>query len=133
MRDALAPFVGKKVRLVGGDKTKEFRSVTEAVVPAYSHKTQVWVEFTNYSVYLRCKVCEIFPKAHHDAAYYAETSVCVGSVNGQILEKVDTQDQAFRTDYAPEAIVQARKELEKAKDKVREIENLLAGFGEYDN
>jgi hypothetical protein len=130
---ALEPFVGQKILNQGNVKSAKL----VAALPKFSNTPDlsVYFESTRWGISMNVNVCVSFPNARGEycSACYAEQSVYLGDVEKFVLTKLSALPTGLRFDYTVEEIVQARKELNAARDAMRHAEHKVCHFGEHDN
>jgi len=122
---ALAPFVGQKVTRADNSLTLKVKTV----LPVYERKGLRWhVSIDGSGLSLVMDICE--PYGDHSNLYQNTYAVLYffESYNNGILGKVFEHQKTQKTDYAIDAILAKRKELEEARKKVRDIESELCPF-----
>lgn len=138
LQDALRPYIGKKVLNQSGVLSEKMKKVLDPLLAPYSQETRMLVSTRYQNMRLEIQVSENYPGRHPGDffAVYTSTSSHLGDTEGNILTAVGTftpSEEGYRTDYTEEEVLQARKDLETAKQLKSEAESRLIHFGEYDN
>lgn len=123
LAEFFAEYVGQKVVKADGDllakiKLPKFENGNGLMIYRYpSHWCLKWV----------VKTCEIVD----GIAYFHETAVAVGILDGNILAKLCDPIEA-RTDYTVEEVQAIRRDFQSAEERLRELQSRLYPFGVYD-
>jgi hypothetical protein len=128
--EACRPFIGKKVKNADGTLAKAFLK-TLPILP-HASNGQAWYQASNYSLTVDVKVSEQFPEPDCGCTY-AESTQYLGDLADGILTKVYDMPTGLRADYTAEEIAVIRKSVQGARSILRDLENKLVGFGEYEN
>lgn len=134
MREALRPFIGRKVQNVGGD----IAAKVKAVLPTgegWEGLHRMHYEATSYSLRVSLHTVESGPgmcgRTDYQIAHYAEVSLHLGSLDKGVLTELG-QIYPLRTDYTAAEVQRWREELDAADKAKREAEYRLVLFGQYD-
>lgn len=84
---------------------------------------------SSYSINFVVRVWE----QHNEGGYYHEVSLYVANLTGQICKAwTGAEWENHRTDWTPEEVQGARKQVDAARQILRARESKLGPFGEYD-
>jgi hypothetical protein len=123
-REAVKPFIGKKVLKAGG-----FTEQLKKVFP----EIKAWQWYRNgsdYSLSITIRACINY--GEHYACYH-EASFYFGEVKDQVLVGVECDSALRKCDYTPEYVREKRKALDDATEAMRKAEFELSPFSRYDN
>lgn len=128
-QQAVKPFIGKKVLKTGG-----FTEQIKKVFPEIK-AWQWYINRSDYSLSITIRACTTYDSKTEQKCYacYHENSFYFGDVEKQILTKVEEFNPSLKCDYTQEEIIEKRKNLEIAQDKLREAEGELYPFPRYDS
>lgn len=131
IREAVKPFLGKKVALQGGGMTAKLDAAL-SIFRATNLTDQVWFNARTYTLEATFKTC--FKVQGENGCVYAERAVTFAELerDSNNLKQLYTTT-TFRTDYTVQEIEIARKAVTVARDAMRAAEWQLVGFGEHDN
>ena len=128
-REAVKPFIGKKVLKVGG-----FTEQLKKVFPEI--KAWQWYRHcSDYSLSITIRACTSYDSTRETNCFacYHENTFYFGDVENQVLTKVDENFTPLKCDYTVEEIQEKRKNLEIAQDALRKAESALYPFPRYDS
>lgn len=121
-----SPLVGQKILKADGSLLKKWQDALPTF--EYSNELHVYRHTSNYSLAWTVKTCEFMPPG---SCMYHETTVYIGELKGQTLEKLSRPFEA-RDDYTVEEIENKRAEFEAAKKAMEAARSKLYPFGEND-
>ena len=124
-QEALKPFVRRKVILVH----REITSQVKAILPEVTAGFSIYQNLSDYTLYFTLQCAE---DVQCGGCVYAEATMSLGTLTDGILLNLCEIKQR-RSDYHAEEIFNKRIELEKASERVREIESELSPFGTHNN
>lgn len=126
---AFAPLVGKKLLKVDGDILEKYANLAPKS-PASTRELMVYRHRSNYSLAFTVKACVVYGE-FGTGCTYAEATVYVGNLNGQVLESL-IAPQPLPANYTPEKVLAARAEVNAAREALRRAESKLGDFGDFD-
>ncbi len=135
--EAFRPFLGKKIITQSGLVAKA-KGIPDALVPFKpdGYRTpSVYRNSSNYSLSFTVKVCESansWRGTGHQSAHYAEQTIYVGELQGDILSKLIEQPSQPRSDWTADEIRDLRQQADDAQTRFRDLGNRLSSFGRYD-
>ena len=123
--EAFRPLVGQKIMKVGGVMEK-FAKLIPARSPSIHHFYRNPSDYTLSFTVKDCQSLEGYGCVYYEGTFY------VGDVPNGVLSKL-YEFTPLRTDYTEAEILEARAEVEAAKNSVLTAQHKLFSFGEYDN
>lgn len=136
LREAMRPFVGKKIFNADGSKTKKVAEVLKKVLPdvtpGFQHSLYSGGAL-GYHFYV--STFYAYPGETHGSSIQKSAFLYIGELerNSNALKEISSVESNLKTDWTAEEISNLRKELSAAKDVVHKIQSKMHLFGEYDN
>jgi hypothetical protein len=119
---AARPFLGKKVKKVTGELTKEFKSILPKSLLHFSY-----LSLSNYSLYFVIKTSSNFGSCH---CVYHEESIYFGDLTDGIFTKEATFEPR-KCDYTVAEISELRKKADDAEKAFDKAKSALSPFSRY--
>lgn len=130
--EVLQPFVGQKVINADGTILKKLRDRLPRDAGGNTSRAGWWhYSSTDYRLRVEFKLNESYDSRGSEIAMYAEQSVDLGTLQNGVLTELGTLPD-LRLTYSTAEVIEARKELQAAKELVSAAQRKLFDFGEYD-
>lgn len=131
LREIFAPYVGKKILKVDGSLVSEIAEKLKQFNYPAQNEFRFWHEKLSYSlVFTLSMSADIKDHGSHESA---DAKVNIGTMDGQILEKINELIFALPTNYSVKSIKNARERAREKEHELNLIKSEYACFGENDH